>query len=422
MRKNINKIVAFAIGISIMSGSIMPAFATDTTQNDSTANVQTNNIQANTNQKAVLTLDEAIKSAISNSETLALDEINISYIDKTNDIKEDQDDFNNVKDDVDDYHKDTADVNLKKAQQQRDFDQDLLTQTVTKKYNDIVTNQMKINNAAKDLEVKSKQLEDMKLRQSLGIKTAIDLKSAQLDIEKLQNSQESSENALKDLQYSFKVLTGKDLAQYSLEQDVNFEPLKIDGSIDEYLDNTIDSYLKYSEQLLKLNKDYYNDSDNKITAADVDDAKNISDNAVKPTFDPVNDTVETYTNKNNKYQADKNAYTNAVSARLAYLGNKLSIDKDQTSLNKNKKDYKDQLKTCYTNLRTSEDKINAYKKNIEIVNEKLSNYKLQYDLGMITETIYNGYVVSSMQDDIDLRNEVINYNNLKEKLQKPWIV
>jgi len=220
------------------------------------------------------------------------------------------------------------------------------------------------------------------------------------------------------LQYSFKVLTGKDLAQYSLEQDVNFEPLKIDGSMDEYLDNTIDSYLKYSEQLLKLNKDYYND--NKTTASAVDVAKNTSDTAEKPKF-LEGDTVETYMNKYNKYQQDINAYTNAVSARLAYLGNQLTVDKDQTSLNKNKKDFKDQLKTCYTNLRASEDKINAYKKNIEIVNEKLSNYKLQYDLGMITETIYNGYVVSSMQDDIDLRNEIITYNNLKEKLQKPWL-
>ena len=35
MRKNINKIVAFAIGISVMSGSIIPVFAADTTQNTS---------------------------------------------------------------------------------------------------------------------------------------------------------------------------------------------------------------------------------------------------------------------------------------------------------------------------------------------------------------------------------------------------
>jgi len=42
MRKNINKVVAFAIGISVMSGSIMPVFAADTTQNTYTTNIQTN--------------------------------------------------------------------------------------------------------------------------------------------------------------------------------------------------------------------------------------------------------------------------------------------------------------------------------------------------------------------------------------------
>ena len=76
MRKNINKLVAFAIGVSVMSGSIIPAFAADTTtQNTSTIT----SVQAQTNGKPVLTLDDAIKAAISNSETLALDEKKISY-------------------------------------------------------------------------------------------------------------------------------------------------------------------------------------------------------------------------------------------------------------------------------------------------------------------------------------------------------
>ena len=116
---------------------------------------------------------------------------------------------------------------------------------------------MKINKAAKELEIKNKELEDDKFKESLGMIRSIDLKSTELEIQNLQNTQKSSQNELKDLQYSFKVLTGKDVTQYSLEQDIKFEPLKIDGSIDEYLDNAIDSYLKYTEQLVKLNKDYY---------------------------------------------------------------------------------------------------------------------------------------------------------------------
>ena len=91
MRKNINKLVAVAIGVSVMSGSIIPAFAADTTtQNTST----TTSVQAQTNVKSVLTLDDAIKAAISNSETLTLDEQKISYQDKINDVNEKIDDAN----------------------------------------------------------------------------------------------------------------------------------------------------------------------------------------------------------------------------------------------------------------------------------------------------------------------------------------
>ena len=434
MRKNINKIVAFAIGISIMSGSVMPVFAADTTQsstiqNDSNANVEANNIQIKTNQKAVLTLDEAIKSAISASDTLSYDEMNISYQDRTNDIKKDQDDFKSASDDAKDFNDDTADINLKKAKQKRDFDEDILIQNVTKKYNDIVTSQIKINKAAKELDSKNKGLEDDKLRESLGIKRLIDVKSTSLEREKLQNSQKSSQDALKDLQYSFKVLTGKDLTQYSLEQDVNFEPLKIDGSIDEYLDNAIDSYLTYTEQIVNLNKDYYDrtyQEDNGITLTDMSNAETAAKGATRPSKPADSDPdfvakYKVYTDSLDTYNNTINKYTGILASRLIFLNTKISNYQQETTLNKNKKDFKDQLKTLYTNLCASEANINYDKKNIELTNENLSNLKLKCDLGIITQSAYNDEVIKSEQADLDLRAEIINYNITKEKLQKPWI-
>ena len=415
MRKNINKVVAFAIGISVMSGSIMPVFAADTTQNTYTTNIQTK-----TNQKPILTLDDAIKAAISISDTLALDIKNSNYQNKINDINADSDDFNDVSGDEENFNDDTRDITLKKLKQQRDFDEDILIQKTTKAYNDIVTSQMKIDKAAKELEIKNKELEDTKFKESLGIVTSTDLKSTELEIQNLQNTQKSSENRLKDAQYSFKVLTGKDVTEYSLEQDIKLETFKIDGSIDEYLDNVIDSYLKYTEQLVKLNKDYYYDSDNKVTENDVDDEKTVTENATKPTEADYS-TYEAYMDAYNQYENDTNAYTSAVSGYLTYLQNKLSAEEDQTSLNENKKDFKDQLKTIYTNLLTSEDNINYYKKNIELNNETLSNAKFKYDLGMITESDYNTQVVANEDLDLELRSEIATYNTLKEEIQKPWI-
>jgi len=425
MRKNINKIVAFAIGISIMSGSIMPVFAADSTQSTSTAKVETQTSQTNiniqqTNKKTVLTLDDAINLAISNSDTLALDIKKINYQSNINDTNEELDDYNNVNGDQEDFKDDTRDLTLKQLKQQKDFDEDVLREKVTEKYNGIVTSQIKIDKAAKALIIKNKELEDTKFKESLGMVTLTDLKSTELEIRNLQNTQKSSENALKDAEDSFKVLTDKDVTQYKLEEDIEYETLKIDSSVDTYLDDVIDKYLNYSEQIFKLNKDYYNDSDNKVLAGDVDDAKIIAEAAIEPKrSDYLTD--EEYMNEYDKYNNDKDGYTNAISARLTFLSNKLSVDTNQISLNKNKKVFKEQLKTYYTNLITSEDNINYLKQNIEVNNKKLSDAKLKYDLGMITESAYNTQVVSSEDLDLQLRSEINNYNTLKEKIQKPWI-
>lgn len=420
MRKNINKLVAFAIGVSVMSGSIMPVFAEDTIQNVDTIT----NVQTQANQKPVLTLDDAIKSAISISDTLQLDTKKITYQDNVNDINEELDDYTGVSGDKEDFNDDTREATADKVKQQRDFDEDVLIQKVIQKYNDIVTNQMKIDKAAKALEIKKKELNDTKLKKSLGIITSTDLKTTELEIQNLQNTQKSSENALKDAEYSFKVLTGKDITKYSLEQDIAYETLKIDGSIDNYLDNAIDKYLKYREQILKLKKDYYYDSDNKVTEGYVSDAKTTSE-AAKVSGEPILTTYGGYTDAYktdyDQYEKDLNAYTNAVSSRLAYLANKLSVDEDQTNLDKDKKNFKDQLRTLYTNLLTAEDNINYMKQNIELNNKQLSNAKLKCDLGLITKSDYNNQVLSSLDLDIQLRSYINNYNTLKEEIKKPWI-
>ncbi|MVX63448.1 TolC family protein [Clostridium chromiireducens] len=430
MRKNVNKLVALAIGISIISGSIIPAFAADTTQQVS---VTTTGAQI-ANGKPLLTLDDAIKAAISNSETLALDDKKISYQDKTNDINEELDDYNNVSGDKEDFNDDTRDINLKKLKQQRDFDEDVLRQKVITKYNSIVTSQMKINKSAKALELKNKDLSDAKFKENLGMITSTSFKSTELDIKNLQITQKASESALQNAKDSFKVLTGIDVDKYSLEQDIPYETLKIDGSIDEYLDDVINKYVEYSEQLIKLNKDYYNDKDNKVNASIVSDAKTITDTAKangEPKFTDskydialysnYNEAYKAYKDDHDKYESEINAYANAISARLTYLSTKLSIDQNQTSLNESKKQFKEQLKTFYTNLITQEETINYLNQSIELNNKKLSDAKLKYDLGMITESAYNTQVVSSRDLDLQLRDGIDTYNTLKEKIQKPWI-
>ncbi|AGF54115.1 hypothetical protein B0P06_001826 [Clostridium saccharoperbutylacetonicum] len=417
MRKNINKMVAFAIGISVMSGSIVPVFAADTTQQVSNTVTSTQTVSG----KPLFTLDEAIKAAISNSDILAIDNKKVSYQDKVNDVNERIEDITpNLSSDKKDLNKDTRNNSLDQAEQQREFDEDSVVQKTTNAYNSIVTSQMKIDKAARDLAVKTKQLNDAKLKNNLGLLTEVDLQANQIQIQNLQYAQNYSENQLKDAIYSFKVLTGKDVTQYSLEQDIQFDKLKIDGDVDAYFDEVIDKDLKYKVELNKITKEYYNDHDNQVSERNVQDAKTKTDGATVPVA-ITGETLEQYMARYNQYEQDKSAYSNALSARLGYLSTKLSMDTTDISLNMTKKQLKDTLRTLYTNLLAQEDKINSTKSSIELTNKQLSNAKLKYDLGLMTKSDYDTLVINSLDLNIQLRSAIDSYNTLKEEIQKPWI-
>jgi hypothetical protein len=420
MRKNVNKLVAFAIGISVMSGTAIPVFAADTTTTNAatTASVQAQTV------KPVLTLDDAIKAAINNSNTLELDDKKISYQDKFNDINEKINDATGVTGDKKDFNQDTRDNTLNQLKQQRDFDEDKIIQKTTTAYNNIVTSQMKIDKAAKMLEIKKKELSNAKLKKDLGLMTSIDLGNTELQIQNLQNQQTLSMNTLKDAQDSFKVLTGKDVTSFTLGQDVKYEQFKINGSVDEYLDDSIDKYLKYSTELYKLKKDYYDDNE-EVTQDDVDQAKQAADNPppvnAKPGVGADAATYMDYLDSLDKHNAAISKYTTALSGRLAYLNNKLGVYTQQITLEETKKAYKESLKTLYTNLLATGDTINYLNDNIQLNNKQLSTYKLKYDLGLITKSDYDTQVANAQELDIQLRSTVDSYNTLKEKIQKPWL-
>lgn len=434
MKKVLRKIISITIGTSLISGSIAPAFASDTGRN----NDNITNVQTQTTAKPLLTLDQAIKSAISSSEILALDEKKISYTDKINDLNEKIDDNPQlvgkaeiaVPDNKKDLDKDTHDVQLKQCKQQRDFDQDKITQKVTTVYNDMVTDQIKIDKLEKDINLKNIDLNIKKVENDEGITTPIDVESNSISLEDLQDKLKSSESALKDAEYNFKVLTGKDATQYSLEGDIKYDVFKIDGSVDEYIDNIVEDYLSYSTQIVELNRDYINDSDNKV--ADVDDKDKPTDTKPVLSISDVNTDLgvvaenlrayEDYESNLDKYYQERYMYTFKLSNRLAYLNAKLRTYESETNLDETKKQFKEQLRSLYTMLTTIEDNINLLKRNIEMSNKQLRILKVKYDSGLATKSDYDHQVVNSEELDIQLRCAIDRYNILKEEIQKPWIV
>ena len=156
MRKNINKLVAVAIGVSIMSGSALPVFAADataiTTNTSATTVTTTQNTSASTvasvqaQTKPVLTLDDAITAAVNNSDSLTLQE---KYVK----LQEDQLD---IEDEIDDngFPYDRLELLVKQSKEQKDFLEDQIAQDITNKYNEIVTKGKELDKIKKKIEEK----------------------------------------------------------------------------------------------------------------------------------------------------------------------------------------------------------------------------------------------------------------------------
>jgi len=400
MRKNINKLVALAIGVSIISGSIIPAFAADTTSINTTdsTTVTSTSVQAQTKQ--VLTLDDAIAAGIANDSTIVLEIKNINL----------QEDKLDIQDDINDngYDYDNQELVVKQEKQKRDFMEDEVAQKITDKYNDLIAQSKSLEKIKKQIEVETKKFNDAKLQKDLGLMTSINLSQVEINIQTLKNSEVNAENKLKNSQDYFTVLTGKDLNKYVLDGDINYEVFRIDGSIDEYFDNIIDKYLEYDKESYDLFKDHVKD-DLKDTLPDtLPDKSSFSSDAT-------DGTVTNPQTQNQKYQKVIEGYT-------AYLDAKFRVVGKSVELSEKKKSYKQILNAYYTTLLSLENNINVLKSNIELSNKQLSIAKLQVDLGLITKTQYNSQVVASEDLDINLRGLIDNYNKIKNSIEKPWTI
>lgn len=426
MRKNINRLVAFAIGISVMSGAAIPVFAADTTTatSNSTTAVSTQSTtttgtvsgQTQTNKttitgtqikvKPVLTLEAAINAGISNSAKLGLQKKKINLEEDKLDI---QDDLGND----DGYAYDSQDLAVKEAKEDKEILEDQITQDVTDAYYEIVASDKKLETMKKDLEIKTKEFKDSELKQKLGLMTSTEIKTLEINLQTVKNSLQDKENTAKNSKDFFKVLTGKNLNDYILEQDPKFEVFKIEGSVDEYLDNIVEKYYKYDKKSVELLKDYVKDikvsrpSEAPSSSDYSDDVDTTTGLVTKSAKDKYNDAMA-------NYKAEMASYQN-------YLETRYNSSAKSVALDENKKNTKQTLKTNYAKLLNLENTINTDRANLEVNNKQLSILKLKYDMGLVTKTEYNKQVLQSEDLDTKLRADIDEYNKLKNKIRKPWL-
>lgn len=439
MRKNLKNIAVIGITISVINVSIIPVFAADNIESSRVSRTETSyanslgdlndsqNIQA-ANGKQVLKLNDAMKGAIDNSEDLSLksDEIRM-YQDKEKLQDKYNDFYQSLNQKVYDYDYEKLEDQEKQAKQSEDFVEDQIKSDITNKYNDMVLQEIDIDKSKKDLELENNDLNYLKGKLSMGMATPNDVNDAQINIKSLQDEITAKENALSDDEDYFKVLTNYDLKNtYILDYDMDYTKFKIDGSIDDYIDERLNSYFEYDDKIIDLTKDYMKDLKD-------DGIKNIMDQDIPTAPNPSNYTT-TDANGNTSLDSGKYAlslvdyeqkelnYYTKLESYNSYLDGKYNYYESKVKLDDTKKNLKNVLKENYSTLLDLENKIDTLKEQVNSTDTKLKFAKAQVDMGLMLKNDYDKQVLASEDLNTTLRKLVYTHNNLRDSIEKPWVL
>ena len=483
MKKNVNKLIAIGIGLSIMSSNIASVSAAEHNKNSVSSSVQStsnkvsdkktleNNkdnkiimnenlwnkdddlsIKQSTSEKPILYLQEAIDAAIENSEKLALKESEILlYRDKMRYQDRIDDFYDSIDQNVYDFPYDKLELQEDQTRQSREFLEDQIASDIRSKYNAIVLKEIDIDKSKRDLKVKSKDLETMKTKVEIGMATPNQLTDTQIQIKTLKDNIKAKEDSLKNSKDYFKVLTDLDLDQYRLDRDIDYEVFRIDGSVDEYMDERIEEYLKYNDEILDLTKEYIeqleDDEIDELPDAPSTKLPDPKDYVIYDKSQPIKDaegnniidpnTNEEMYNTNRsggivldgayaakliEYQKDQLEYFMKLKTYEAYIDGKYQSKEAEVKLNEAKKNLKNGLKECYATLLDLENKIEMLKNQAKSTETKLEFAKTQVDIGLMTKNEYKDKVIQSEELDTAIRKLSNIYNTLKDSIQKPWLL
>jgi len=439
MRKKIKKVLTMGIVLSIMNSNIVPVFAVEnnekmnvskSTQSYEKAgaiSTQIQNVQT-IEVKKILTLGEAIKGAINNSDKLELKSKEIKMYEDKMDLQEKSNDFyKSIDQKTYDFPYDKLEAQKNQTEQSKEFMEDQIANDITNKYNDMVLKEIEINKSKRYLEFKKKDLDFMKGKLGLGMATPNEVIDAQIELKTLQNDVKTKENLLNNNKDYFKVLTEFDIKNtYELDHSINYKKFKIDGSIDGYIDGKIDKYLKYDTEMLKLTKDYMKDlKDDGIKDIMDKDTEKLPDKASNITVnaDGTNEFDSgSYALKLMEYQQKQQEYLTRLNAYGEYIDGKYSVSEAKVKLDDTKENLKNALKESYSTLLDLESKIDNLKEQVNSTNTKLSFAKAQVDMGLMLQNDYDKQLVGSEDLDISLRTLIYNYNSLSASIEKPWII
>lgn len=357
-------------------------------------------VSANTS-KPVLSLENAINEAVDNSYQIILNE-------QKQDMFEEKDDFyQDIDMDDDGYN----DIQMGQNEQKKRFLKDQISSDITSKYNAIILLEKDLKNISKNIEAKSKDYETMQLKKKIGLASTIEIQNAKAELDKIKIDKKSKEEELKNDKAVISILTDMDVEDYTLENEIKFEPLKIKESLDSYLDERIDTFFRYNKKLAKWVEENYDDTaSSKPIPPNKNDAKYTEKDEkgnLKYNFE------SDLSNWNKEYQA-------WIANSLKDIEGEYNANTAVDLVNDGKRTMKQTLITTYTKLVGLEGNISSMESQMEVLDNKTNISKLQFELGLTTKQEYDKQILAKEQLEVNYESLINSYNDLKEKIDKPW--
>ncbi|MFR4980289.1 MAG: TolC family protein [Clostridium neonatale] len=403
MKKNINKLIAIGIGLSVIVGNVSPVLATETIR-DSKINTISG---ASENSLKILTLDKAIEAGLNNDDQMKILSSNLNYYKDLQDYYDEADNDNG---------EDQNDVNIDSAKQSKEFRKDAVEYEITNLYNSIVLAEKQVEYQREIVNNEETKTSNMKLKYNKGLIDSVSMSKQEASLKTEKDTLQAKINSLNDLKEKLKLATGINVNNYTFDDRLNYEKLKLDGDLESYIDDKISIITKYDRELADLLEDAVDD----MKDDDLDDLE-------MPDKDKFYNIPKTDSEGNvigNDFNTTEynTARDNVLSAYKGYLDAKKGSESASAGVNIKEKRYKNMLRSNYSNILAMEDGIDQLITNIDIANKSLANTKLQYQLGLMTTNDYNTAATGYRQLDISLRQTLNQYYQLKIVFEKPWAV
>lgn len=352
-----NQFIALGLASILLSSTPVLA-ATTSTSSTSSAKVATDS-------KPVLTLESAINSAISIDKSLSLNAQEAKLL---------KEKLNSESLPISTYQQQY--ISKQQNSKDREYLIDSISYKVKSAYNTLLLQEEQMANSKTAIELKTTQLANMAVKRNLGLITDLEYESAELELANLKANLDSTSDSFKSNAANFRILTGRSLDSYSLENNIHYDIFTVPTSnIEAYFKGKVQTYLQYKTELIKVQED--NMFDSYITYA--------------PTY-------------------------------VEYLSQKFNIRSSEISLEKTKDSLTQSLITSYSNLLSLQEQITTLEEKYTYSQKQLDVMELQYNLGLLSKLDYLTHKNSLKDMEYNLLNLKNQYSLLAEMLQKPWLM